>query len=113
MLPSKNFSGFKMLFGKRALTTTLYNHIREEVVDNKYVINDIIITTDINHIEKLIFNVSVLIICIYAYNIFIDDEENKEKKLDAFKLYKQYKNFFRFITITFLIVFFKNVDNVY
>ena len=54
MLPSKNFSGFKMLFGKRALTTTLYNHIGEEVVDNKYVINDIIITTDINHIEKLI-----------------------------------------------------------
>ena len=67
MLTPPRLSKLKSIVNIRALQTSIYSNLQEEVLDNGFIVNEVILNSDARHIEKTMINFTILSIFIYGF----------------------------------------------
>ena len=110
MLTPPRLSKLKSNINIRAMQTTLYNNLQEEVLDNGFLVNEIILNSDARHIEKTIINFTILSIFIYGF-FYFKQRASQEKKIENLQTYRIIKSNIKGFIVFFGILLFKNVDH--
>ena len=71
MLTPPRLSKLKSIVNIRALQTSIYSNLQEEVLDNGFIVNEVILNSDARHIEKTMINFTILSILMMIIPIFI------------------------------------------
>lgn len=108
---SPKLSGLRNIINNRALQTSLYSNLQEEILDNGFIVNELILNTDINHLEKTFVNLSILTIFVYGF-FYFKQTSYKDKKLEKIETYRIIKKNMKGLIVILGVLLFKNVDDV-
>ena len=111
MLTPPRLSKLKNIVNARAIGTGLYSNLQEEVLDNGFIVNEIILNSDPRHVEKTLINLTILSIFVYGF-FYFKNSMNKEKKMENIDTYRMIKNNVKGYVIFFGVLLFKNLDDV-
>jgi hypothetical protein len=105
---SNKFSNLKKILNIRAIQTALYSHFHDEILDNEFILNEVIFVNNFSHFELTLINIGILTVFMYAYSKY---SSNKEKKMETIIDYRNIKTNVKSLLIIIGIIFIKNVEN--
>ena len=110
MLTPPRLSKLKSIINIRALQTSIYSNLQEEVLDNGFIVNEVILNSDARHIEKTMINFLIFSIFIYGF-FYFKQRASQEKKIENLQTYRRIKTNIKGFIVFFGFIMFKNVDH--
>tara|TARA_E500000178_G_C17000137_1_gene745250 strand:- start:1596 stop:1925 length:330 start_codon:yes stop_codon:yes gene_type:complete len=107
---SNKISNLKKILNIRAFQSAIYSHFHDDILDNGFIIDEIILDTDFTHFERTLIKVGIIALFIYAYFKYASV---KEEKLETIIDYRNVKTNVKSLLIIIGIVFIKNIENAF